>query len=69
MSKTHDHLMNFQEFLLDTFYKHTDVDTIQHKLEQYNNDAIMQNWVTTLSPEMLEVAARMTQHWGKKSSS
>jgi len=68
MNKTHDHLMDFQEFLLDTLYTHDDVKTIQQKLEQYQNDPILLNWITTLSPHMLEVAARMLQHWGKKSA-
>ena len=66
MNETCDHLMSFQEFLLDTLYTFNDVKIIQEKLEQYQNDPLLMNWIKFMSPHMLEVAARMTQHWGKR---
>lgn len=66
MKITNDYLMQFQEFFMDTLYSHDDVETIQKKLKDYQADPAIKNWIATLTPHMLEVAARMTQHWGKK---
>lgn len=59
-------LMCLQEFLLDTLYTHTNVETIQSLLKNYRGNPSYEKWLRSLDPSMLEVAARMTQAWGKK---
>lgn len=66
MSEISNHLMNFQEFLLHTLYESDDAKLIQQKLKNYTADPVLAKWLSELEPEMLEVAARMLQHWGRK---
>jgi len=66
MPETNNQLMNFQEFLMETLYSNDDIDLIKKKLKAFNNDPLVANWLKDFSPSMLEVAARMTQHWAKK---
>lgn len=49
-------------------YNHTssDVHIIQQQLNASIQNPVIQAWVNTLAPDMLEVAARMVQHWGVK---
>jgi len=66
MKNVQKQLMEFQEFLLETLYSNNDITTIQKKLEVICNNSLFEKWLQSLNPSMLEVAARMTQHWGKK---
>jgi hypothetical protein len=68
MQEINDQLMDFQEFLMETLYSHDNVDLIQEKLKPYYTNPLVARWVQLFTPSMLEVAARMTQHWGKKAS-
>lgn len=68
MQEINDQLMDFQEFLMETLYSCDDVEVIQEKLKTFYNDPIVAYWIQCFTPSMLEVAARMTQHWGKKAS-
>lgn len=66
MHNTNDQLMEFQEFIMQTFYTASDATNIQEKLRNYSCDPAINHWLSTLTLPMLEVAARMTQHWGVK---
>jgi len=66
MKETIDHLMSFQESFMEILYATDDIEIIQNKLEIYHDDPFVGTWIKALTPQMLEVAARMTQHWGKK---
>jgi hypothetical protein len=63
-----DELMEFQEWLMDLFYTTSDIDFIRQQFATANHSATLTNWLNSHSPEMLDVAARMTQHWGRKSA-
>lgn len=65
MQFQHEHLTDFQEIFMDTLFKFDDPVTIQQKLNSEQLNPIIRNWLTSLEPHMLEVASRMTQHWGK----
>lgn len=68
MQKVNDHLMDFQEFLMETLYSEDNVEILQQKLEAFHSNPLVASWIQSFTPSMLEVAARMTQHWGKKAT-
>ena len=67
MQETNDQLMDFQEFLLETFYSENKADILQQKLATFDCSPLIINWIESFTPSMLEVAARMIQHWGELS--
>ncbi|WP_419421473.1 hypothetical protein ACNVED_16220 (plasmid) [Legionella sp. D16C41] len=66
MKLTTNELDLFQNFLLETIYTYNDVHKIQEQLHSAIQNPVLLNWVNSLNLEMLEVASRMLQHWGKK---
>lgn len=69
MKCTNDELEVWQNFLLDTLYSHNDAHKIQEQLSFSSiQNPVLLNWVRSVNLDMLEVAARMTQHWAKKAS-
>ncbi|KGP62405.1 hypothetical protein EP47_08295 [Legionella norrlandica] len=66
MDSKNDQLMAFQEFLLETLYTCMDVQEIKQRLISYPENYDLLLWLKHLDPEMVEVAARMVQHWGIK---
>lgn len=67
MKFTNDELIAFQEFLMETFYTCNDAHLIQAQLNSSIQNPVLLDWSTNLNLDMLEVAARMVQHWGIKS--
>ena len=67
MRCTKDELSSFQEFLLDTLYTYDDINIIQQQLNCSVKNSFLLAWSFSIDPDMLEVAARMVQHWGIKS--
>lgn len=68
MSDCEDERMIFQELLMETLYTHNDVSIIRKQFSAYTQDPVLGNWLINQDSDMLEVAARMVQHWGKKAS-
>lgn len=56
-------LLDFQEFLLKVLYESDDPQQIMTQLEAYKHHPIWGQWLAQFDPGMIEVAARMTQHW------
>ena len=67
MKCTKDELSSFQEILLDILYNYDDINIIQQQLNYSVKNPVLLAWSSNLNPGMLEVAARMVQHWGIKS--
>jgi len=66
MQKMNDQLMHFQESFMELLHSNDDLNTIQKELAVFHDHPVLSDWLKSFTPAMLEVAARMTQHWGKK---
>ena len=66
MQNVNNQLMHFQESFMELLYAHDDLTIIQEKLSIFYDHPVLANWLKLFDLSMLEVAARMTQHWGKK---
>ena len=60
--------MMVQELILETLYTCDDANIIRDSLSSFSQSPILADWFVNQDPEMLEVAARMFQYWGKRSS-
>ncbi|KTD62278.1 hypothetical protein Lsan_1811 [Legionella santicrucis] len=67
MKCSNEELIAFQELLMETFYNCNDAELVQVQLNSSIQNPVLLNWSSNLNLDMLEVAARMVQHWGIKS--
>ena len=57
----------FQETLLERLFTNNDAETILRLLQESCPSGPTMDYIVTLDPRMVEVAAELIKHWGKRS--
>jgi hypothetical protein len=61
-------LASFQSLLLETLSSQDEPDIIKATLLQEPLSPVLQDYVHSFSPEMVEIAAELVKKWGKRLS-